>query len=77
KMVAFSVLFLASSWYLTQVVGSIGFVLANCLNMLARIAHSLYHIHAYYKNSGLHPLRGMLLKLPAILTFAFAFVITT
>ncbi|KAK2185795.1 hypothetical protein NP493_222g02001 [Ridgeia piscesae] len=77
KMVVFSVLFLASSWYLTGAVGSIGFVLANCLNMLARIAHSLYHIHTYYKNSGLHPLRGMLLKLPVIVTFAAAFVITT
>ncbi|KAI0219478.1 RFT1-like protein [Lamellibrachia satsuma] len=77
KMVAFSVLFLASSWYLTRVVGSIGFVLANCLNMLARISHSLHHIHMYYINSGLHPLQGMLLKLPVILTFAAAFVITT
>ena len=38
KMMMFSVLFLGASWYLT-VLGSVGFVIANCLNMLLRIYH--------------------------------------
>ena len=38
KMMAFSVVFLGASWYLT-VLGSVGFVIANCLNMLLRIYH--------------------------------------
>ena len=31
----------------------------------------------YYRNSGLHPLRGMRLKFPVIVAFAAAFAITT
>ena len=38
KMMVFSILFLGASWYLT-VLGSVGFVIANCLNMLLRIYH--------------------------------------
>ena len=38
KMMVFSVIFLAASWYLTSL-GSVGFVIANCLNMLLRIYH--------------------------------------
>ena len=38
KMMVFSVIFLAASWYLTFL-GSVGFVIANCLNMLLRIYH--------------------------------------
>ena len=40
KMMVFSVVFLAASWYLT-ILGSVGFVIANCLNMLLRIYHRL------------------------------------
>lgn len=40
KMMVFSALFLGASWYLT-VLGSVGFVIANCLNMLLRIYHRL------------------------------------
>ena len=39
KMVVFTAVFLASSWYLTGPLGSAGFIMANCLNMLARIIH--------------------------------------
>ena len=40
KMMVFSAVFLGASWYLT-VLGSVGFVIANCLNMLLRIYHRL------------------------------------
>ena len=39
KMFVLSVIFLASSWYLTGKLGSVGFILANCLNMAVRITH--------------------------------------
>ena len=38
KMMVFSVVFLGASWYLT-VLGSVGFVIANCFNMILRIYH--------------------------------------
>ena len=40
KMMIFSAVFLGASWYLT-ILGSVGFVIANCLNMLLRIYHRL------------------------------------
>ena len=43
KMMVFSAVFLAASWYLT-VLGSVGFVIANCLNMLLRIYHRLVEL---------------------------------
>lgn len=58
-MVAFSVIFLLSSLILTLYLGSVGFILANCLNMLARIIHSLYYIHHYYKDSQYRPLQNI------------------
>nr|KAG5691675.1 hypothetical protein BaRGS_014130 [Batillaria attramentaria] len=39
KMLVFSVVFLTMAWYLTRLIGSVGFILANCLNMTARIVH--------------------------------------
>ena len=36
KMMLFSIVFLIASWYFT-IFGSVGFVIANCLNMLLRI----------------------------------------
>lgn len=39
KMMLFSVIFLVSSWFLSKQIGSVGFILANCLNMIARIIH--------------------------------------
>lgn len=47
KMMAFSAVFLAASWYLT-IFGSVGFVIANCLNMLLRIYHRLVSCWLYY-----------------------------
>lgn len=47
KMMAFSAVFLAASWYLT-IFGSVGFVIANCLNMLLRIYHRLVSCSLYY-----------------------------
>ena len=38
KMVVFSIIFLLSSWFFTHF-GAVGFIFANCLNMLLRIVH--------------------------------------
>ena len=36
-MLIFSLLFLSASYFLTKLFGSVGFILANCVNMMARI----------------------------------------
>ncbi|KAJ8370549.1 hypothetical protein SKAU_G00105770 [Synaphobranchus kaupii] len=58
-MLALSVSFLFLSYFLTWWHGSVGFILANCLNMGLRIAHSLFFIHRYFLHSPWEPLRGL------------------
>ena len=48
-MVIFSVIFLACSSLLSQYIGAIGFILANCVNMLCRIVYSFIHIRNYFE----------------------------
>ena len=38
-MVVFSAVFLGAAIALTQLWGSVGFILANCINMFTRIVH--------------------------------------
>ncbi|XP_013387167.1 protein RFT1 homolog [Lingula anatina] len=76
KMMLFSLLFLLASWSLTQWLGSVGFILANCLNMLARIIHSVYFINLYYKGSEFHPLRGILPSAPVMISLTASLLIT-
>ncbi|KAK5640716.1 hypothetical protein RI129_009263 [Pyrocoelia pectoralis] len=57
-MVIFSVIFLLISYILTSICGSVGFILANCVNMTARIAHSIYYITNTYRNTRYKPLSG-------------------
>jgi hypothetical protein len=38
-MLVFSLLFLTAAWLLTKKLGSVGFILANCVNMTLRIIH--------------------------------------
>uniref|UniRef100_A0A8C9W411 Protein RFT1 homolog n=1 Tax=Scleropages formosus TaxID=113540 RepID=A0A8C9W411_SCLFO len=59
-MLALSVSFLVLSYFLTWWQGSVGFVLANCLNMALRIVHSLLYIRRYFEGSPWAPLNGLL-----------------
>lgn len=77
KMMMFSVLFLGASWYLT-VLGSVGFVIANCLNMLLRIYHSVKFIHNYFKSTPNHkPLCGLVPSHLVIAGFVVSWLVTT
>lgn len=38
-MVVLSCVFLFLAWLLSRAIGSVGFILANCVNMFLRIAH--------------------------------------
>lgn len=41
-MVLLSAIFLGLSWLLSRLLGSVGFILANCVNMALRIGHRLF-----------------------------------
>lgn len=58
-MVIFSITFLVISYLLTYILGPVGFIIANCVNMTARIIHSLYFIRKRYENSSYKPLNGL------------------
>ncbi|XP_066247672.1 man(5)GlcNAc(2)-PP-dolichol translocation protein RFT1 [Euwallacea similis] len=58
-MVVFSITFLLISYLLTNILGPVGFILANCINMGARIAHSLHFIKNKYLETGYRPLEGL------------------
>ncbi|KAL0276852.1 UNVERIFIED_CONTAM: hypothetical protein PYX00_004329 [Menopon gallinae] len=58
-MAAFSVAFLAISWGLTILLGGVGFIIANCCNMAARIVHSVIFINSKYKNTDFQPMHGL------------------
>jgi len=49
-MVIFSVVFLACSYFLSYYVGALGFILANCVNMVCRIVFCFKHILTYFSN---------------------------
>lgn len=58
-MVVFSIMFLIISYVLTNIFGPVGFILANCINMAARIVHSLYFINNKYSETQYRPLEGL------------------
>lgn len=58
-MAFFSVTFLLLSYQLTNFFGPVGFILANCFNMLFRISYSLLYITKQYNWMEKSPLEGL------------------
>lgn len=58
-MAIFSVTFLILSYQLTNFFGPVGFILANCFNMLFRISYSLSYITKQYNWTSSSPLEGL------------------
>ncbi|CAM9195610.1 unnamed protein product [Lampetra planeri] len=75
-MLGLSVSFLFLSYMLTWWSGSVGFILANCLNMGLRIAHSLLYIRRYFQSSPWNPLRGLVPSPFVLLALAVSGVVT-
>ncbi|XP_069690286.1 man(5)GlcNAc(2)-PP-dolichol translocation protein RFT1-like [Periplaneta americana] len=59
-MAVLSVLFLVVAWLLTRLFGGVGFILANCYNMGARIALGVVSIKYRYKDTEYKPLNGLI-----------------
>ncbi|XP_025107124.1 protein RFT1 homolog [Pomacea canaliculata] len=77
KMLVFSVMFLTMAWYLTKQIGSVGFIIANCLNMMARISHSIWFIQHYFAGSQFSPLSNMWPSIPVIVTMIISLLLTS
>ncbi|KAF2362845.1 RFT1 [Trinorchestia longiramus] len=75
-LVVFSVTYLAVAAVLTQLLGVVGFVWANCLNMSLRIAHGWWFIERQYRPSRHRPLAGLLLPRSAYTACITAWVVT-
>jgi oligosaccharide translocation protein RFT1 len=60
SMAVFSVTFLLLSYQLTNMLGPVGFILANCCNMFFRISYSIYYIGQHFKDVGVTPTRELL-----------------
>ncbi|KAH8276583.1 hypothetical protein KR044_004626 [Drosophila immigrans] len=58
-MAIFSVSFLLLSYVLTGIFGAVGFIFANCINMLGRIVYSTWYIRQQYRPLSLNPLQGL------------------
>lgn len=58
-MAIFSVTFLLLSYQLTNLLGPVGFILANCTNMIFRISYSTFYIYKQYRPIQLNPLNGI------------------
>lgn len=58
----FSITFLLLSYQLTSYFGPVGFILANCTNMLLRIIYSGIFIRKQYQSVQLRPLYGIIPK---------------
>ncbi|XP_016384527.1 protein RFT1 homolog isoform X2 [Sinocyclocheilus rhinocerous] len=58
-MLGMSASFLLLSYWLTWMLGGVGFILANCCNMALRITHSIVYIHRYFLQSEYTPLWGL------------------
>lgn len=58
-MASFSVMFLLLSYQLTNIFGPVGFILANCTNMIFRISYSSFYIFKQYRPVGTNPLQDI------------------
>ncbi|XP_045498048.1 protein RFT1 homolog [Colias croceus] len=74
-MVFFSISFLLLSYILTYILGPVGFIISNCINMLARIIHSIHFINEKYKDTDYRPLRGLYVGKFFIVTLTIAGII--
>ena len=86
-MVACSAAFVTATLALTRVLGSFGFIFANCFNMFLRIAYCLKFVVDFYakrdddvsamsESSTVHPLRGLLVPLSAWIAYFASFLVT-
>ncbi|XP_013165072.1 PREDICTED: protein RFT1 homolog [Papilio xuthus] len=71
-MVFFSISFLVLSYALTYFFGPVGFIVSNCINMFARIVHSIHFINDKYKDTGYKPLKGLYVGKYFLLTLCIA-----
>ena len=75
-MLVFSAVFLCASLLLTNTFGSVGFILANCINLAARVIHSCHFILNYFSTTPYRPLMAALPSFPMVMAFVLSFLIT-
>jgi len=77
RMMFFSFVFLAAALCFTNILGSAGLIMANCLNMIMRIIHSSLFIRQYFKSSILNPLYGIFPTRMVMFSLVLSFITTS
>lgn len=73
KMMVFSVVFLTAAWWLTTQLGSVGFILANCLNMALRIQHSVVYIRKFFETTSCSPVAELVPSRTVLVALVLSF----
>ncbi|CAG0894040.1 unnamed protein product [Cyprideis torosa] len=78
KLLGLSGVFMTASLFLVHILGSPGFILANCVNMLLRIIHSFWFI-GLRLDGGVHwqPFRHAMVGWKTLIVFLVAFLISS
>lgn len=72
-----SVLYLTASYVLTQMCGSSGLVLANCVNMAVRIVCSLLFIRDFFSMTPYYSLKRSVPSVNLLIAFIITLVVTS
>ncbi|XP_070558753.1 man(5)GlcNAc(2)-PP-dolichol translocation protein RFT1-like isoform X2 [Ptychodera flava] len=76
KLLVFSVIFLFFSWLFTKLIGVLGFIFANCINMSVRIIYSIYFVKNYYKDTKYRPLKCLIPSTMVLIAYIVSIIIT-
>ncbi|XP_019849739.1 PREDICTED: protein RFT1 homolog isoform X2 [Amphimedon queenslandica] len=76
NMLVFSLIFLSAAVVLIKLFGSPGFIIANCINMSARIIYSGKFITNYFRQSSHNPLSKAVPSLPVFISLIVSWIIT-
>lgn len=71
-LMVFSVVYLVLAATLSHTLGAVGFVLANCVNMMLRILHGWVFIHRQFTATQHRPLSALAVPVPLLLSFVAA-----
>lgn len=75
-LVLFSFIYLGCAVSLTPIVGALGFILANSINMLLRSTYSVWFIYNQYKDTDYQPLKTQWLSTRLLLVFLSTLAVT-
>ncbi|EFA74865.1 RFT1 family protein [Heterostelium album PN500] len=75
-LIVIGFIYLTATFILSKLYGTIGIILANCLNMFTRILYSIYFMNQFFKGINEFSIRSMFPKMSVIIIYLLSFVVT-